>query len=165
MTRVLVVGLPAAGKSTVAGAVAALAGWPCMDCDALLERTTGSTARQLLDAHGPERLRAAESNVLTLLVSMPGPFVACVAPGAIWDPRDRERLRAAGHVVWARTPVATLVRRVGRSTSTGAAGLALREMAQELEPLCAEVAHQVLDLERTSPATAARQVVAAVRGE
>ncbi len=42
--------------------------------------------------------------------------------------------------------------------------VALRLMARERDPLYAEVAHQVLDMDVLAPAQAARQVVAAVRG-
>lgn len=167
MTRVLVVGLMASGKSTVGEAVGALTGWPCLDNDVLLQRSTGSTAAQLLAEHGSERLRQAESDVLTLLVSMPGPFVAGVAAGTVLDPHDRQRIRAAGHVVWLRTPVETLVQRVRRQPVRAFvdrdAETVLRAMAAEREPLYAEVAHQVLDMARLTPAQAARAVVAAVR--
>lgn len=166
MTRVLLVGLMASGKSTVGQAVSALTGWPAIDNDALLERSTGSTAAELVAAHGVERLRAAESDVLTLTLSMAGPLVAGVAAGIVLDPRDRERLRLGGHVVWLRTPVSTLVRRVSRVNSrpflSGDPATVLRAMAAEREPLFAEVAHQVLDMEGLSAAQAADQVLAAV---
>lgn len=166
MTRVLVVGLMATGKSTVGRAIAAVTGWPCLDNDVLLERSTGSTAAELLVEHGVERLRAAESDVLTLLVSMPGPFVAGVSAGTVLDPRDRERVRTGGHVVWLRTPVETLVRRVAQQPQRAwldeDPDTVLRAMAAEREPLYAEVAHQVLDMDRLTPAQAARKVVAAL---
>jgi len=166
MTRVLLVGLMASGKSTVGQAISALTGWPALDNDALLERSTGSTAAELLATHGVEHLRAAESDVLTLTLSMPAPLVAGVAAGTVLDPRDRERLRSGGHVVWLRTPVSTLVRRVSRYSSrpflSGDPATVLRAMAAEREPLLAEVAHQVLDMQGLSAAEAARQVVAAV---
>ncbi|MFP5219933.1 MAG: shikimate kinase [Actinomycetes bacterium] len=165
MTRVLLVGLMAAGKSTVGQAVAAATGWPCLDNDALLERSTGSTAAQLLAEHGVDRLRAAESDVLTLLLAMPGPFVAGVAAGTILDPRDRERMRAGARVVWLRAAVETLARRAakrgGRAWLDEDPATVLRAMADEREPLYAATAHQVLDMDRLTPAQAARQVVAA----
>ena len=162
----LLVGLMATGKSTLAQAIAALTGWPCIDNDVVLERSTGSTAAELLEQHGVERLRRAESDVLTLLLSMPGPYVAGVAAGTVLDPADRKRLRTGGHVVWLRTPVATLVRRVSRQA--GRAWLdedpeaVLTAMAQEREPLYAQMAHQVLDMDRLTTAQAARAVVDAV---
>lgn len=166
MTRVLLVGLMATGKSTVGRAVADLTGWPAVDNDVLLERSTGKTAAQLLEQHGEERLRAAESDVLTLLVSMPGPFVAGVAAGTILDARDRERIRSAGHVVWLRTSVETIVRRVAGQTDRAWLDedpeAVLTTMAAERSPLYEAVAHQVLDMDRLTPEQAARLVVAAL---
>lgn len=167
MTRVLIVGLMASGKSTVGEAVGALTGWPCLDNDVLLQRSSGSTAAELLAEHGTERLRQAESDVLTLLVSMPGTFVAGVPAGTVLDPRDRGRIRAAGHVVWLRTPVETLAQRVRKQPERALVDedteTVLEAMAAERDPLYAEVAHQVLDMARLTPAQAAREVVAAVR--
>ena len=162
----LLVGLMATGKSTLAQAIADLTGWPAVDNDVVLERSTGSTAAQLLQEHGVERLRQAESDVLTLLLSMPGPYVAGVAAGTVLDRADRERMRAGGHVVWLKTPVATLVRRVakqrGRAWLDEDPERVLTAMAEEREPLYAEMAHQVLDMDRLSTAQAARAVVDAV---
>jgi shikimate kinase len=166
MTRILLVGLMASGKSTVGQAVAGLTGWPCLDNDALLERSTGRTAAQLLAEQGEQALRAAESDVLTLLLAMPGPFVAGVASGTVLDPRDRERIRAGGHVVWLKVPVETLARRVARQPERAwldddPAGV-LQAMAARREPLYEAMAHQVLDMDRLTPLQAARQVVEAL---
>lgn len=166
MSRVLLVGLMASGKSTVGQAVATATGWPCLDNDTLLERSTGSTAARLLAEHGVDRLRSAESDVLTLLLAMPAPLVAGVPAGAILDERDRQRMRAAGHVVWLKASVSTLVRRVakqgGRAWLDDDPEAVLRAMAQEREPLYAATAHQVLDMDTMSPAQAARTVVRAL---
>lgn len=166
VTRVLLVGLMASGKSTLAQAISAASGWPAIDNDMLLERATGSTAAQLLATHGEQHLRDAESDVLTLTLAMPGPLVAGVAAGTVLDPRDRERMRSGGHVVWLRTPVSTLVRRVSRSGHRpfvdSDPATVLRAMAAEREPLFTEVAHQVLDMDSLTPTSAARHVLDAV---
>ena len=167
MTRVLLVGLMATGKTTVASAIGALTGWPCLDNDTLLQRGTGRTAAQLLEEDGEDALRAAESDVLTLLLAMPGPFVAGVAAGTVLDPHDRERMREGGHVVWLKTPVETLVQRVAqqerRAWLDQDPEQVLRAMAAEREPLYAELAHQVLEMDTLTPARAAREVVQAVQ--
>ena len=166
-TRVLLVGLMATGKSSVGDAVALATGWPALDNDVLLERSTGRTAAELVAAEGQQALRAAESDVLTLTLSMPPPLVAGVAAGTVLDGRDRERLRAGGHVVWLRAPVSTLVRRIakkpGRPFVDGDVATTLRAMAAEREPLFAQVAHQVLEMDLLTPAQAAREVVSALR--
>jgi shikimate kinase len=167
-TRVLMMGMMASGKSTVGRALADLTGWPVLDNDVLLQRSTGSTAVALYEEHGLERLRSAESNVLTLILSMPAPLVAGVPAGVVLDPRDRERLRAGGHVVWVRTPVATLVRRVSKGSHrpflSGDPAVALQAMADERYPLYEQVAHQVLDMQGLSASDAAKQVVTALQG-
>ena len=166
MTRVLLTGLMASGKSTVGTALAELTGWPCLDNDALLERAAGCTAAELLEAEGEIALRTAESDVLTLLLAMPGPYVAGVAAGTILDQRDRERMRDGAHVVWLKVPVSTLARRVAKQPARAwlqdDPETVLRAMAQEREPLYQLTAHQVLDMTRLSPVEAAREVVEAL---
>ena len=166
MTRVLLTGLMAAGKSTVGTALAELTGWPYLDNDALLERAAGCTAAELLAAEGEMALRTAESDVLTLLLAMPGPYVAGVAAGTVLDQRDRERMRDGGHVVWLKVPVPTLARRVARQPARAwlqdDSEAVLQAMAREREPLYELTAHQVLDMTRLSPAAAAREVVEAL---
>ena len=76
--RVLLVGLPGAGATTVGGLLSKRLGWPFLDDAALLERT-GSPTR-----------------ALTLLLGMPGQLVATVPGSVIDDPLDRERLVGPG---------------------------------------------------------------------
>ena len=168
MRRVLLVGLPGAGASSVAEAVAAATGWPVLDDELVLERSAGATAEQLLERGGEPALRSAESHVLTLLLSIPPPLVASVPSAAVLDPRDLERLRAGGHVVWLRASPATLARRsarqAGRVRVSEDPVAALRELAEQRDRLYASVAAQVLDMDVLAPVQAARQVVAAVSG-
>lgn len=163
MTRVLLLGSMGTGKSTVGEAIALLTGWPHLDNDVLMQRTTGSTAAELLATHGVERLRASESDTLTLVLGLPGPLVAGVAAGVVLDPADRERLRAGGHVVWLRASVPVLVRRVGRGTGRpwldGDPGELLTRLAAERDPLYAEVAHQVIDTDVTPAGRIARDIL------
>lgn len=168
MTRVLLVGLMASGKSSVAPAVSALTGWPSLDNDMLLEKITGSTAVEILAQAGLEALRAAESDVLTLTLSLPGTLVAGVPAGIVLDARDRERLTRGGHVVYLAAPPAVLARRITKKDHRpfldGDPLTSLRQMHAERDPLYREVADQVLDMSVLTPAQAAKAVVAVVTG-
>lgn len=165
MRRVLLVGLPGAGASSVAEAVAAATGWPVLDDELVLERSAGASAGQLLADGGEAALRSAESDVLTLLLSMPPPLVASVPSAVVLDPRDLDRLRTGGHVVWLRASPATLARRsarqAGRVRLTDDPVTGLRELAEQRDRLYASAASQVLDMDVLTPAHAARLVVAA----
>jgi shikimate kinase len=109
--RVLLVGMMAAGKSTVGRLLADQLGWPYYDNDELLRRAAGVDTRTVLQRDGEAALRRAESAALTVALTEGGPLVAGVAGGVVEDPLDRERLRAGGFVVWLRATVETLARR------------------------------------------------------
>ena len=166
MRRVLLIGLPGAGASSVATAVAAATGWPVLDDELVLERSAGASAEELLARGGEAALRSAESDVLTLLLSMPPPLVASVPSAVVLDPHDRERLRTGGHVVWLRASPPTLARRsarqAGRVRVADDPVAALRVLAEQRERLYASAAAQVLDMDVLTPVHAARQVVDAV---
>ena len=166
MQRVLLVGLPGAGASSVADAVAAATGWPVLDDALVLERSAGAPAEEVVQRGGEAALRSAESHVLTLLLSMPPPLVASVPSAVVLDPRDLERLRGGGHVVWLRASATTLARRsakqAGRVRLTDDPVSALQRLADQRDRLYASVAAQVLDMDVLSPVHAARQVVAAL---
>lgn len=168
MPRVLLVGLMASGKSSVARAISAETGWAALDNDVLLERATGRTAAALLAEQGLEQLRAAEAAVVAEVLALPPPWVAGVAAGVVLDARDRERLRAGGHVVWLRADPAVLVHRLNagshRPWLEGDQAATLLAMAAERDPLFAEVAHQVVDVGTLSPEQAAAEVLRVVRG-
>ncbi len=75
-------------------------------------------------------------------------------------------MRAGAHVVWLKASLPTLVRRVskqgGRAWLDDDPASVLRTMAAEREPLYAETAHQVLDMDALTPVQAAREVVRAL---
>ena len=57
--RIVLLGMMGSGKSSVGRALSDRTGWPFVDNDALVERATGRTARQLLAEEGEGPMRAA----------------------------------------------------------------------------------------------------------
>ena len=99
MTRILLVGAMGSGKTSVGKALAVKTGWPYADNDTLLVRSTGQTAKALLERDGEQGLHAAEAHVLTLQLGLPAPVILGISGGAVLTASTRERLRTAGHVV------------------------------------------------------------------
>jgi len=143
--RVLLVGLPGAGVTTVGGLLGQRLGWPFLDEDVLLERT-GSATR-----------------ALTLLLGMPGQLVAAIPDEVVQDPEEWSRLTAPGnHVVWLRCSTRVLARRLGyRIGDEGEAQL--RRLANERGPHYEAVAAQVVDTDMHPAGAVANLVIDQVR--
>lgn len=166
--KVLVVGLPGAGRTTVGSALAGQAGWPYLDDAALLERAVGVPPAELLATSGEAVLRAAESQVLTLLLGLPAPLVAALPGGVVHCKGDRTRLRANAHVVWLRARPETLAARAAARRPRRSPGqdplTVLRALAATDGPLFAQVATQVVDVDVLTPAQVVRAVLDALPG-
>lgn len=169
-SKVLLLGMMGSGKTTVGTALAARLGWPYLDNDVLLARSTGQTAPELLAASGSAALRAAESGVLTLLLGMPGPLVGGVPGGCVLEEADRARLQSAGcPVVWLRSSPAVLARRVGSGAGRPRLGddpaAALQALAAERDPLFAQVASYVVEADLQPAGSIAKQLAELVAAD
>ena len=164
--RVVIVGMMGSGKSSVGRALAERTGWPFLDNDALLERATGRTAREIAEADGVAGLREAEADALRAGLGMTPPVIVASAAGTILDPVLRAELAAAGTVVWLRAPVATLVERA-RSEShrpwlDGDAPAWMESALAEREPLYASIADVAIDTGGADPGQVAERVLTAL---
>lgn len=115
-TRVLLLGMMGSGKSSVGRALADRTGWPFIDNDALVERATGQTARDLLRDRGEEALRDAEAGALRAGLAIPAPAIVATAAGTILRPEERDRIHRGGLVVWLHAPTRVLAERAAAAT-------------------------------------------------
>jgi shikimate kinase len=142
--RVLLLGLPGAGATTVGGLLSKRLGWPFLDAPALLERT-GSASR-----------------ALTLLLGMPGPLVAALPGEVVDEDDDVARLASGGsHVVWLRCSVPVLARRSGLSAGDEATAQ-LRRLQAERCPRYEALASQVVDTDAMPAGQSANLVIQVV---
>ncbi|MFN9041743.1 MAG: shikimate kinase, partial [Planctomyces sp.] len=84
-----------------------------MDCDRAIEQRAGVTVRQIFESSGEAEFRRLESEVLAELLRGSETVIA-TGGGAVLLPENRERLRAAGPVVWLHASAATLTKRLSR---------------------------------------------------
>jgi shikimate kinase len=167
-SRVVLVGMMGAGKTTVGRALAARLGWPYRDNDAALLRLTGRSGPDLLASAGVEALHEAEAAVLLDALAASDPQVVAAPGSAVLSPALRVRL-AAEPVVWLRASVATLAARVAADAArpllpssavagaTEAAG-AVAALLAARGPGFAEVASYVVDVDGLSPAEVASRI-------
>jgi shikimate kinase len=112
----VLVGLPGAGKSTVAPILAERLGWRCVDMDAEIEREAGVSIAELFRSSGEPHFRAMEARLTVGLSSL---TEIVLAPGAGWaaQPGLLEGLPPDTAVVWLRTEPAEALRRLSEGTA------------------------------------------------
>lgn len=168
MTRVVLIGMPGAGKSLTGAMVADRLGWEHVDTDDEVTSRAGRSVPELFRTAGEETFRAIESEVLRSVLSERSAVVVSLGGGAVVDPANRDVIGRSGTVVWLRAEPSTLVGRVGeagdRPLLAGTRGVAesMARLDAERRPHYAEVAEVVVDVDGKTPDEVADEVVALV---
>lgn len=98
--HIAVVGLIAAGKSTLATALAEELGRPHVDCDDQLRAVTGMAGAAIAAHDGVEELHRLEAALLLGALSLARPLVVSAAASTVESARCRTALRRRAFVVW-----------------------------------------------------------------
>lgn len=157
-----------AGKTVVGRMLAERLGWRYADSDEQVVTATGRTVREIFEQDGEVAFRREESAALAAAIDAPGPAVISVAGGAVIDPANRERIAAAGTVVWLRAPVHVLAARARQAgdhrplLDGGDVEATMARLYEAREPAYAEVADVVVDVEELVPAAVVDHIVGVV---
>ena len=109
--KVYLVGFMAAGKTTVARALAARLGWRVEDVDELIEARERRTVAEIFSRQGEPYFRGVEREILRLLLPLRHVIVA-TGGGTFMDPENRAAMNLDGISVWLDVPFEALVARI-----------------------------------------------------
>ena len=109
--KIYLVGFMAAGKTTVARLLAARLGWRAEDIDELIEARERMTVADIFSRHGEAYFRAAERDILRVLLPLRHTVVA-TGGGTFMDPENRQAMNLDGTSVWLDVPIDTVVARL-----------------------------------------------------
>lgn len=109
--KIYLVGFMAAGKTTVARALAARLGWRAEDVDELIEARERRTVAEIFARQGEPYFRAVEREILMLLLPMRHVVVA-TGGGTFMDLENRTAINLDGVSVWLDVPLEDLVLRL-----------------------------------------------------
>jgi shikimate kinase len=109
--KIYLVGFMAAGKTTVARALAGRLGWRAEDIDELIEARERRTVAEIFGKHGEPYFRALERDILKLLLPLRHVVVA-TGGGTFMDPENRTAINMDGVSVWLDVPLEELVARL-----------------------------------------------------
>ncbi|MGI8760811.1 MAG: shikimate kinase [Jatrophihabitantaceae bacterium] len=162
--RVVLIGLPGAGKSATGRRLAKILAVPFVDSDELVEAAVGRGVRQVFAEDGEAAFREHEAAAVACALSgFDG--VLALGGGALGTPSTREALAAAGvPVVLLRAPLATLQARVGdgrtRPLLAADPPARLAQLAAEREPLYLAAATFTVHTQHRGPGQVAAQIAA-----
>jgi shikimate kinase len=160
--RLILVGLPGSGKSTVGRQLARRLGLQFNDSDHAIEQRLGCSIASFFEHEGEAAFRDVEEAVIAELCAQDG--VIATGGGAVLRPANRERLRASGHVVYLSSTPEDVFRRVRHDKGRPLLQVddpmkKLRELYAERDPLYREVAHFIVETGRPSVPTLVNMVL------
>jgi shikimate kinase len=162
--KVVLVGLPGAGKSTVGRRLAKILVAEFADTDELIEAAQGRRVPEIFAADGEPGFRAIEARTIAgALRDFDG--VLAFGGGALTDSGTRARLADSGiPVAWLVAPLETLVERVGevhgRPLLDGDPAARLADLAAERGPVYETAATLTVHTEHRTPGQVAAFIAA-----
>ncbi|MEI8083069.1 MAG: shikimate kinase [Actinomycetes bacterium] len=154
------VGVPGAGKSTVARALAELLGVGFVDTDDLVELAAGKSVSDVFVQDGEAAFREFERVAVEQAAGMDAVVVA-LGGGAVMDADNRDWLSGIP-TVWLQVSVDVAAKRVGlgvgRPMLLGGVRSRMVTMARERAPFYEEVATMTISTDTDSPQQVAAQI-------
>lgn len=142
MGDLILIGLPASGKTTVGRQLAQRLDMPFFDCDEAIEAAAGCSVSDIFARHGESYFRQLEHRTLETLCRKEGCVIA-TGGGAVLREDNRLLLQRSGTVFWLDRPLSDIMStdfQTGRPLLT-VGRKALERLAAERRALYAACAH------------------------
>jgi shikimate kinase len=161
--NIFLIGPMGAGKSTIGRHLAQLLGKKFQDTDHEIEMRTGANIALIFEIEGEDGFRRRESAVIEELTKNSN-IVLATGGGAVLSETNRNALCERGWVVYLHAPIDILVQRTHRDRNrpllqTADRRKTLEELMRVREPIYRQAANVVINTDRRSPRTVAREIV------
>lgn len=144
--NITLIGMPAAGKSTIGVLLAKRLGYSFVDSDIVIQEKTGKLLKEIIAEVGTDGFLKVEEQVNSEL----NVYRSVIAPGGsvIYGPKAMEHLKAISVVVYLKLSYRDVKHRLGDLTDRGVAlkdGMTLEDLYQERVPLYEKYADITID--------------------
>ena len=149
---VILIGMPACGKSTVGVLAAKTLGYRFIDSDLVIQERTGRKLHRIIRDEGQDGFLAIEEAVNLTLGNDDAPSIIATGGSAVYSQAAMEHFKAVGTVVYLRLSYKTVEKRLGNFTHRGVVmpeGYTLRDLYDERCYLYEKYADVIVDEGKT----------------
>ena len=146
--HIILIGMPACGKSTVGVLAAKTLGYRFIDSDLVIQERDGRRLHRIIREDGPDGFLRIEEAVNLTLGNDATPAVIATGGSAVYSEAAMAHFKSVGTVVYLRLPFETVQKRLGNFTHRGVvmpAGYTLRDLYDERCVLYERYADVVVD--------------------
>ncbi len=164
MENIILIGMPASGKSTIGVLLAKKIGFGFIDSDLVIQAREGRLLSRILAEEGLEEFLRIEEKINSELCA--DRCVIATGGSAVYGSKAMEHLKKMGVIVYLRLSYAEIERRLSDLRGRGVAikeGCTLRDLYEERIPLYERYADVAADLDGKDLSAALKAVLSALK--
>ncbi len=148
MSNLILIGMPASGKSTLGVVLAKTLGMQFLDTDLLIQKETGEKLQDIIDTEGMEGFLKIEEKILSYVSAENS--VISTGGSAVYSDKAMKHLKSMGRVVYIELSLEEISRRLDNIKTRGIAmnpGESLKDLYNARIPLYEKYADITLSCE------------------
>ncbi len=114
-----IIGMAAAGKTTIGRELSALIGWPQVDSDHVIESTYGAGLQEISTSMSKEEFLDLEGDVISR-ISVKRTIIS-TGGSAVYRPKAIQKLKSLGPIIYILVPLPIILERIARKPDRGLA--------------------------------------------
>ena len=164
--NIVLIGYRGPGKSTIAKILSARLKWPRFNLDEAIVEDMGMSISQIVEKHGWEFFRDVEARMVEK-ASNKDKTIIDAGGGVVVRPKNIERLRQNGVIIWLKAKPEIIIRRIKDNTNrpslTGKKSFLeeVKEVLAERTPKYQAAAHVAIGTDNLSPQDVAEKIIEA----
>ena len=164
MKNVIIIGMPAVGKTTIGQAIARKMGMKFIDTDDVIRQSCMATLPELIEKHGREKFVMIENAVLSQISATKA--VIATGGSAVYCENAMKHFKEIGTVLYIRIGFEEIEKRLGRMKARGVVikeGQTLKDLYDERCTLCEKYADVVVDEGKKAPSETVELCIGALK--
>lgn len=144
--NIILIGMPAAGKSTIGRILAKSLKYEFLDSDRVIEQVKGKTLEAIIEEVGTDGFNQVEEDVNASIQAKN--TVIATGGSVVYGPKAMEHFRQIGTVVFIKLDIDEIASRVGDFKKRGISikeGMTFNDLYDERRPLYEKYAHITVD--------------------